>query len=146
MDRWRTDETGPTFWRDPYDETGDRWNAHDWAMVQGVAGSVAAVRHQSQVLVLGNMAPRFQYYDKTTGGIEWHRDEKRPHVIPPTVAIAWLSEPDEYEGGELDVDGMDGPLRPAAGSIAVFGGDVLHRLRPVTAGERVTLVMVCRGV
>lgn len=54
----------------------------------------------------------------------------------------FLSDPDTYEGGALLMDGLDGEreFRPAAGSAVVYCTGQLHRVTPVTRGERVAAV------
>lgn len=53
-----------------------------------------------------------------------------------------LSEPEEYEGGELVVTGTEGDrsVRPRAGSMVVYSTGALHRVNPVTRGERVAAI------
>tara|TARA_B100000131_G_scaffold267010_1_gene265144 strand:- start:49 stop:750 length:702 start_codon:yes stop_codon:yes gene_type:complete len=59
----------------------------------------------------------------------------------------FLNDPDEYEGGELDIE-VDGPRKDPRystyklpkGSIVVFPSDKWHRVRPVTSGIRKSLV------
>jgi PKHD-type hydroxylase len=53
-----------------------------------------------------------------------------------------LSEPDEYDGGELVVVGTEGDrsVRPKAGSMVVYSTGALHRVNPVTRGERIAAV------
>lgn len=54
----------------------------------------------------------------------------------------FLSEPETYEGGELVVDGLDGEraVKPAAGTLFLYPTGALHRVEPVTAGERLAAV------
>lgn len=54
----------------------------------------------------------------------------------------FLSDPDAYEGGALLIDGLDGEreFRPAAGSAVLYPTGQLHRVTPVTAGERLAAV------
>ena len=64
----------------------------------------------------------------------------------------WLNDPDEYEGGEFDIE-IRGPrmdvrydtLKLKKGSIVVFPSDKWHRVRPVTSGVRKSLVTWFRG-
>ena len=55
----------------------------------------------------------------------------------------FLSDPRDYEGGALLLDGLDGEreARPPAGSVLVYGTGALHRVTPVTRGER----LACLG-
>lgn len=54
----------------------------------------------------------------------------------------FLSEPDIYEGGALLLDDLDGEreFRPAAGSAVIYQTGRLHRVTPVTKGERLAAV------
>ncbi|RZI92251.1 MAG: Fe2+-dependent dioxygenase, partial [Rubrivivax sp.] len=50
----------------------------------------------------------------------------------------FLSEPGEYDGGELCIEQLTGPQRfkLAAGSLIVYPGNTVHRVEPVTRGQR----------
>lgn len=54
----------------------------------------------------------------------------------------FLSEPDAYEGGALTLDDPAGArsVRLPAGSAVVYPTSVVHRVDPVTAGERLAAV------
>lgn len=54
----------------------------------------------------------------------------------------FLSDPADYEGGALLLDGLDGERehRPAAGSAVVYSTGQLHRVTPITRGERLAAV------
>lgn len=54
----------------------------------------------------------------------------------------FLSEPEGFEGGELVLDTPAGEqvLKPPAGAVAVYATGVLHRVEPVTSGERLAAV------
>ncbi len=51
----------------------------------------------------------------------------------------FLSEPDEYDGGELLIEDTYGThsVKLSAGSLVVYPGTSLHRVNPVTRGARV---------
>lgn len=53
-------------------------------------------------------------------------------------ATLFLSEPDEYGGGELVIDDTYGPhkVKLAAGHLVLYPGTSLHRVLPVTRGAR----------
>ncbi|MYN07593.1 Fe2+-dependent dioxygenase [Pseudoduganella aquatica] len=53
-------------------------------------------------------------------------------------ATLFLAEPDEYEGGELEIEGEFGvqAVKLAAGSLVLYPSSSLHRVAPVTAGAR----------
>lgn len=54
-------------------------------------------------------------------------------------ATLFLSEPDEYEGGELEIEGSFGvqSVKLEAGDLILYPSSSLHRVRPVTAGARI---------
>lgn len=54
----------------------------------------------------------------------------------------FLHDPDAYDGGALLVDGLDGEreFRPVAGSAVVYQTGQLHRVTPITRGERLACV------
>ncbi len=54
-------------------------------------------------------------------------------------ATLFLSEPDEYEGGELVIDDTYGPHRVKlpAGHLVLYPGTSLHRVLPVARGARI---------
>lgn len=55
-------------------------------------------------------------------------------------ATLFLSEPDDYEGGELLIDDTYGAHRVklAAGSMVLYPATSLHRVTPVTSGSRIS--------
>jgi len=50
-------------------------------------------------------------------------------------ATLFLSDPDEYDGGELIADG-GAPIRLRAGDMILYPASTLHRVTPVTRGVR----------
>ena len=54
----------------------------------------------------------------------------------------FLSDPDSYEGGALVIDGPEGEreAKPPAGAMVVYSTGALHRVEPVTSGERLAAV------
>lgn len=54
----------------------------------------------------------------------------------------FLQDPDAYDGGALLIEGLDGEreFRPDAGSAVVYQTGQLHRVTPVTRGERLACV------
>ena len=51
-------------------------------------------------------------------------------------ATLFLCGPDEYDGGELIADGHP-PVKLAAGDLILYPASTVHRVTPVTRGERV---------
>lgn len=54
----------------------------------------------------------------------------------------FLSEPDTYDGGELVIDepSAERPFKQVAGSMLLYPSNTLHRVTPVTRGQRLVLV------
>lgn len=64
-----------------------------------------------------------------------------PHQLRTDVsATLFLSEPDEYDGGELVVEDTYGvkPVKLPAGHMVLYPATSLHHVRPVTRGARVS--------
>jgi len=84
----------------------------------------------------------------------WHRDthDKSSDKIRKLSVTVNLSNPKNYNGGELEFDFKDNPpditnqthicteILPV-GSIVVFPSHVWHRVKPITNGERKSLVI-----
>ena len=101
-----------------------------------------------------------QYGTYSDGGkYDWHIDQELEprkvgdqYLIRKLSMTIWLNDPDEYEGGELDIE-IEGPhtnlryhtLKLSKGSIVIFRSCLWHRVRPVTSGVRKSLVTWFRG-
>lgn len=70
-------------------------------------------------------------YDRSRGGAEPIRTD--------LSATLFLSSPDEYDGGELEIEDTYGTQRVKlpAGHMVLYPGTSLHRVLPVTRGARV---------
>lgn len=86
-----------------------------------------------------------QFYD-------WHMDTQLAWTkyTRKISGVVMLSDPDEYEGGELEIINTGHPersqvLKPPKGDIAFFASWMPHRVRPVTKGVRRTLVFWVEG-
>lgn len=82
----------------------------------------------------------------------WHWDVGfgwQNYIRKISLVVA-LSDPDEYEGGEFEIV-KDGNLdnitsfKPKKGDIIYFASWMPHRVKPVTSGERKTLVAWVMG-
>jgi PKHD-type hydroxylase len=88
--------------------------------------------------------PRFNRY-AGGGAYDAHVDSAlmRPARLDVTIrsdlsATLFLSEPDEYDGGELEIEGPFGAqaVKLEAGSMVLYLASSLHRVTPVTRGAR----------
>lgn len=96
----------------------------------------------------------FQYSKyKLDAHYDWHIDthhKPRGGMFRKLSCVLALTEPDEYEGGDLliaDSGAADRAhhLRPAKGDMVVFYSHVAHKVEPVTKGTRLTLVTWAMG-
>jgi PKHD-type hydroxylase len=72
-----------------------------------------------------------------------------PHRVRTDLsATLFLSEPDEYEGGELAIDDTFGvrQIKLAAGDMVLYPGTSVHRVMPITKGVRLAAVFWIQSV
>lgn len=70
------------------------------------------------------------------------RDEHGGRLRTDLSFTLFLADPETYDGGALLVDGLEGEreVRPDAGSAVLYQTGQLHRVTPVTRGERLACV------
>ncbi len=88
-----------------------------------------------------------EYFGENNGHYSWHGDIG-PNVPHRKLSIVvQLTDPEEYEGGELELSAgsflVDAPNKK--GSVIIFPSFVLHRVLPLTSGERRSLVSWISG-
>jgi PKHD-type hydroxylase len=61
------------------------------------------------------------------------------YVRTDLSATLFLSDPTEYEGGELVMDQADGPkaIKLPAGDLILYPATTVHHIRPITRGQRI---------
>ncbi len=89
--------------------------------------------------------PKFNRY--ADGGTYGAHVDSAVMLVPGTnisvrsdlSATLFLAEPDEYEGGELEIEGPFGiqAAKLEAGDMVLYPSSSLHRVTPVSAGARV---------
>jgi PKHD-type hydroxylase len=79
----------------------------------------------------------------------WHMDKGGSGGMPQRKLsmVVQLSHPHDYEGGELEIleSAVPTAVNKERGIIHAFPGYILHRVTPVTAGVRKTLVVWVGG-
>jgi len=86
-------------------------------------------------------------YDQSENGMYgWHQDYGGNVSRKLSIAMQ-LTDPSEYEGGNLQVltSGQPQTVRKQRGLVAVFPSYVLHQVTPVTQGSRQSLVAWVSG-
>jgi len=78
---------------------------------------------------------------------DWHLDLGPGSTSARKLSLTiQLSEPDEYEGGELEFVGREiGPESRQRGTAVIFPSYFAHRVSPVTSGMRRSLVVWAYG-
>ncbi|MEQ8357062.1 MAG: Fe2+-dependent dioxygenase [Kiloniellaceae bacterium] len=95
--------------------------------------------------------PRFinrPLFSRYTGGMNYgmHVDDAlmggRQKMRTDLSLTIFLSDPGAYDGGELEMASSYGPqeVKLPAGAAVVYPSSMLHRVKPVTAGERLAAV------
>lgn len=84
----------------------------------------------------------------------WHTDSTLRYLPDGSClrtdisATLFLSDPDEYEGGELRIEDTYGKqsVRLSAGSLVLYPSGSIHEVTPVTRGERFACYMFMQSV
>jgi PKHD-type hydroxylase len=106
-------------------------------------------------LPLKILPPFFNRYSGDSNYYGYHVDnamrmmpDGSGYVRADVSATLFLSEPDEYEGGELTIDDTFGQhgLKLPAGSMVVYPSSSVHQVSPVTAGARVACFMFIQSM
>ena len=79
------------------------------------------------------------------GFYDWHTDTRvdmdpEPPVRKLSMTLL-LNDPSEFEGGELQIAGVNNPKIMKQGHATIFASFLQHRITPVTRGVRRSLVM-----
>jgi len=87
---------------------------------------------------------QFTYY-QTGGFYEWHMDNditgKHQQPVRKISMTLLLSDPSTFEGGELEIMHKGKTAKLKQGQAIFFASWLQHRVKPVTKGERYSLVM-----
>lgn len=85
---------------------------------------------------------QFTEYNAPTGKYDPHVDKMMGGIIRKLSVVVQLTDPAEYEGGELMIHLSDKPLpvRRQLGLVSIFPSYILHSVTPVTKGTRHSLV------
>lgn len=92
---------------------------------------------------------QYTVYREGGGHYDWHLDRGVEGSMAPRKLsmVLQLSDPSEYEGGDLELFVAQEPvkLEKRQGLVVAFPSFVLHRVTPVTSGTRRTLVVWLSG-
>jgi PKHD-type hydroxylase len=99
---------------------------------------------------LAGMSEQIQYavYPPNGGHYDWHIDMGRDNYSRRKISITTqLTDPDEYEGGEvqLKIGSGDQAIPKGKGMTIIFPSYLLHRVTPVSKGHRRSLALWVTG-
>lgn len=85
---------------------------------------------------------QFTEYNAPDGNYKQHMDKVFNSVIRKLSIVVQLTDPQEYEGGELKIFTGPNPetMVKSQGSVIAFPSYILHQVDPVTKGQRHSLV------
>ncbi len=92
---------------------------------------------------------QYTVYESSRGGhYNWHVDHgaRTPDARKLSISVQ-LSDPSAYQGCDLELNFGDDivPAPRARGTVVAFSSYVLHRVTPITAGQRKSLVAWVSG-
>ena len=99
---------------------------------------------------ISGMDEQIQYaeYPENGGHYDWHMDTGPDKFSRRKISITvQLSDPSEYEGGDLQIkiNAGQNDTPKGLGNVVIFPSYLLHRVTPVTKGLRRSLVLWITG-
>jgi PKHD-type hydroxylase len=118
-------------------------------LYEKLVGITLNINQQAYCFELSALEPlQYTVYHEGDGShYDWHVDHGHTGRRRKLSLILQLSAPDDYEGCELQIHAANqidtGPKN--RGALIAFPSWALHRVTPITAGIRKSLVMWCSG-
>jgi len=112
-----------------------------------VAATLNAEHFGFELTGFGEAIQLTNYHEARQGTYVWHQDFGSSGISRKLSMVLQLSEPNEYEGGELQLLTNKNPtsIQKKRGLITVFPAWTLHQVTPVIKGTRQTLVTWVSG-
>ena len=125
----------------------DRECAWVFERLASVASSLNADHFGFELTGFGEALQLTNYREEKQGNYTWHQDFGSAGISRKLSMVLQLSDPNEYEGGELQILTKKEPIniQKKRGLITVFPVWTLHQVTPVTKGTRQTLVTWVSG-
>jgi len=102
------------------------------------------------------LPPFFNRYAGQANTYGWHTDcamrmvpgGGAGYVRSDVSATLFLSDPQDYDGGELTIEDTFGThsVKPPAGSLVLYPSSSIHAVTPVTHGERLACFMFMQSM
>jgi PKHD-type hydroxylase len=99
----------------------------------------AALPRQVYPPLFNRYGPGMAFNDHVDGAIRVHPPTTR-RLRTDVSATLFLTPPEDYDGGELTIEGTYGTqaVKLPAGDLVIYPATSVHRVTPVTRGERVS--------
>jgi len=112
-----------------------------------VASSLNADYFGFELTGFGEAIQLANYHEARQGTYVWHQDFGSSGISRKLSMVLQLSDPNEYEGGELQILTRKEPttMQKKRGLIVAFPAWTLHQVTPVIKGTRQTLVAWISG-
>lgn len=112
-----------------------------------VASSLNADYFGFELTGFGEAIQLTNYHEARQGNYTWHQDFGSSGASRKLSLVLQLSDPSEYEGGELQIltKGQPTIIKKERGLVTVFPAWTLHQVTPVIKGTRQTLVTWISG-
>ena len=129
------------------------WITHDnitnWLFerLANIVSRVNAEHYRFDLTGFGE-AIQLTHYDQSENGMYgWHQDYNGGTISRKLSLVLQLSDPSEYEGGNLQLltTGQPMTVEKRRGLVVVFPSFILHQVTPVTTGSRQSLVVWTSG-
>ena len=121
----------------------------DWVFerLAHVASSLNANYFGFDLTGFGEAIQLTNYHESRQGTYVWHQDFGSTGPSRKLSMVLQLSDPNDYEGGELQILTSKDPttMQKKRGLITVFPAWTLHQVTPVIKGTRQTLVAWISG-
>jgi len=108
-----------------------------------IAASLNSKYYKFSITGFGEMAQFGNYTSSDQGTYNWHQDFSA-ETSRKLSLILQLSNPNEYEGGNLEIMGAQAPKKER-GLVIAFPAWTQHRVTPVIKGSRQTVVLWASG-
>lgn len=122
---------------------------HAWVFdrLAHVVSTLNAQHYNFDLTGFGEDIQLTNYKAEQQGTYGWHQDFGAKSISRKLSLVLQLSDPAQYEGGQLELMTQTDPARieKRRGLITVFPAWVVHRVTPVTQGSRQSLVAWISG-
>jgi PKHD-type hydroxylase len=115
--------------------------------LSGIVSRMNADSYNFDLTGFGEDIQLASYGEDRQGMYSWHKDMLEQGISRKLSLVLQLSNPDDYEGGELQILDRKDPMtvEKKRGKICIFPSWTLHQVTPVTKGNRQSLVAWVSG-